>query len=136
MAFLIPLLTSFTGSFLMNGLAQLLFGGIASAGMAYLAIGAFLVGLTAWIYLRWKREEEARLNRSRAAWDAHLKALHARMDRFLEEMYTVAGVAPPDPPDLYVGARLREGLCRAHGPMVKTRLQVAANVNYDLVRRY
>jgi len=86
MAFLILLLTSFTGSFLMNGLAQLLFGGIASAGMAYLAIGAFLVGLTAWIYLRWKREEEARLNRSRAAWDAHLKALHARMDRFLEEM--------------------------------------------------
>ena len=86
MAFLILLLTLFTGSFLMNGLAQLLFGGIASAGMAYLAIGAFLVGLTAWIYLRWKREEEARLNRSRAAWDAHLKALHARMDRFLEEM--------------------------------------------------
>src|SRR5439155_1117557 len=34
MAFLILLLTSFTGSFLMNGLAQLLFGGIASAGMA------------------------------------------------------------------------------------------------------
>ena len=86
MAFVILLLTLFTGSFLMNGLAQLLFGGIASAGMAYLAIGAFLVGLTAWIYLRWKREEEARLNRSRAAWDAHLKALHARMDRFLEEM--------------------------------------------------
>ena len=85
-AFVILLLTLFTGSFLMNGLAQLLFGGIASAGMAYLAIGAFLVGLTAWIYLRWKREEEARLNRSRAAWDAHLKALHARMDRFLEEM--------------------------------------------------
>src|SRR5205809_3518137 len=86
MAFLILLLTLFTGSFLMNGLAQLLFGVIASAGMAYLAIGAFLVGLTAWISLRWKREEEARLNRSRAAWDAHLKALHARMDRFLEEM--------------------------------------------------
>jgi len=86
MAFLILLLTLFTGSFLMNGLAQLLFGGIASAGMAYLAIGAFLVGLTAWIYLRWKREEEARLNRSRAVWEAHLKALHARMDRFLEEM--------------------------------------------------
>jgi len=85
-AFVILLLTLFTGSFLMNGLAQLLFGGIASAGMAYLAIGAFLVGLTAWIYLRWKREEEARLNRSRAVWEAHLKALHARMDRFLEEM--------------------------------------------------
>src|SRR6266480_7591845 len=85
-AFVILLLTLFTGSFLMNGLAQLLFGGIAWAGMAYLAIGAFLVGLTAWIYLRWKREEETRLNRSRAAWDAHLKALHARMDRFLEEM--------------------------------------------------
>src|SRR5438046_9466754 len=99
MAFLILLLTSFTGSFLMNGLAQLLFGGIASAGMAYLAIGAFLVGLTAWIYLRWKREEEARLNRSRAVWEAHLKALHARMDRFLEELEVVAGVAPPARPD-------------------------------------
>src|SRR5438093_1251786 len=85
-AFVILLLTLFTGSFLMNGLAQLLFGGIAWAGMAYLAIGAFLVGLTAWIYLRWKREEETRLNRSRAAWDAQLKALHARMDRFLEDM--------------------------------------------------
>src|SRR5436309_1889600 len=35
MAFVILLLTLFTGSFLMNGLAQLLFGGIASAGMAY-----------------------------------------------------------------------------------------------------
>src|SRR5437016_2410562 len=86
MAFLILLLTLFTGSFLMNGLAQLVVGGIAWPGLACLAIGAVLVGLTAWIYLRWKREEEARLNRSRAAWDAHLKALHARMDRFLEEM--------------------------------------------------
>ena len=70
----------------MNGFAQLLFGGISSVGIAYLAIAAFLVGLAAWIYLRWKREEEARLNQSRAAWEAHLKALHARMDRFLEEM--------------------------------------------------
>ncbi len=85
-AFVILLLTLFTGSFLMNGFAQLLFGGISSVGIAYLAIAAFLVGLAAWIYLRWKREEEVRLNRSRAAWDAHLKALHARMDRFLEEM--------------------------------------------------
>ena len=85
-AFVILLLTLFTGSFLMNGFAQLLFGGIFSVGIAYLAIAAFLVGLAAWIYLRWKREEEVRLNRSRAVWDAHLKALHARMDRFLEEM--------------------------------------------------
>jgi len=85
-AFVILLLTLFTGSFLMNGFAQLLFGGIFSVGIAYLAIAAFLVGLAAWIYLRWKREEEVRLNQSRAAWDAHLKALHARMDRFLEEM--------------------------------------------------
>src|SRR6266550_729479 len=85
-AFVILLLTLFTGSFLMNGFAQLLFGGISSVGIAYLAIAAFLVGLAAWIYLRWKREEEVRLNQSRAAWDAHLKALHARMDRFLEEM--------------------------------------------------
>ncbi|TMA03657.1 MAG: hypothetical protein E6J99_00075 [Methanobacteriota archaeon] len=48
----------------------------------------------------------------------------------------MAGGEPPDRPDLYVVARLLEGLWRAHGPMVKTRLQVAANVNYDVFSRY
>lgn len=39
-------------------------------------------------------------------------------------------------PDLYVVARLLERLWREDGPMVKTRLQVAANVNYDVFSRY
>lgn len=41
-----------------------------------------------------------------------------------------------DRPDLYVVARLLERLWREDGPMVKTRLQVAANVNYDVFSRY
>jgi predicted transcriptional regulator len=41
-----------------------------------------------------------------------------------------------DRPDLYVVARLLERLWRENGPMVKTRLQVAANVNYDVFSRY
>lgn len=39
-------------------------------------------------------------------------------------------------PDLYVVARLLERLWREGGPMVKTRLQVAANVNYDVFSKY
>jgi len=42
----------------------------------------------------------------------------------------------PDRPDLYVVARLLERLWRENGPMVKTRLQVAANVNYDVFSKY
>ncbi len=42
----------------------------------------------------------------------------------------------PWKPDLYVVARLLEHLWRQGGPMVKTRLQVAANVNYDVFTRY
>jgi len=41
-----------------------------------------------------------------------------------------------DRPDLYVVARLLERLWRENGPMLKTRLQVAANVNYDVFSRY
>lgn len=41
-----------------------------------------------------------------------------------------------DRPDLYVVARLLERLWREGSPMVKTRLQVAANVNYDVFSRY
>jgi predicted transcriptional regulator len=39
-------------------------------------------------------------------------------------------------PDLYVVARILERLWRENRPMVKTRLQVAANVNYDVFSRY
>ena len=39
-------------------------------------------------------------------------------------------------PDLYVVARMLERLWREADPMVKTRLQVAANVNYDIFSRY
>ncbi len=42
----------------------------------------------------------------------------------------------PDRPDLYVVARLLERLWREDEPMLKTRLQVAANVNYDVFTRY
>ena len=48
----------------------------------------------------------------------------------------MASASPPDRPDLYVVARLLERLWRENGPMLKTRLQVAANVNYDVFTRY
>jgi predicted transcriptional regulator len=41
-----------------------------------------------------------------------------------------------DRPDLYVVARILERLWRENGPMVKTRLQVAARVNYDIFTKY
>ncbi len=41
-----------------------------------------------------------------------------------------------DRPDLYVIARLLEKLWREEKPMLRTRLQVAANVNYDIFMRY
>jgi predicted transcriptional regulator len=39
-------------------------------------------------------------------------------------------------PDLYVVARILERLWKAKEPMLKTRLQVAAKVNYDVFTRY
>ncbi len=48
----------------------------------------------------------------------------------------MAASPPLDRPDLYVVARLLERLWRANGPMLKTHLQVAANVNYDVFVRY
>jgi predicted transcriptional regulator len=48
----------------------------------------------------------------------------------------MAGSPPLDRPDLYVVARLLERLWRQDAPVVKTRLQVAANVNYDVFTRY
>ena len=41
-----------------------------------------------------------------------------------------------DRPDLYVVARLLERLWREEKPMLKTRLQVASRVNYDVFRKY
>ena len=48
----------------------------------------------------------------------------------------MAGGADWGRPDLYVVARMLERLWRDGGPMLKTRLQVAANVNYDVFSRY
>ena len=48
----------------------------------------------------------------------------------------MAGASHGDRPDLYVVARLLECLWREDSPMVKTRLQVAANANYDVFTRY
>jgi len=45
-------------------------------------------------------------------------------------------LSPLERPDLYVVARLLERLWREGDPMLKTRLQVASNVNYDVFRRY
>lgn len=44
--------------------------------------------------------------------------------------------SPLERPDLYVVARLLERLWREDAPMLKTHLQVAGNVNYDLFARY
>ncbi|HKZ48038.1 MAG TPA: winged helix-turn-helix domain-containing protein [Thermoplasmata archaeon] len=44
--------------------------------------------------------------------------------------------ALPGRPDLFVVARILERLWREGEPMLKTHLQVASNVNYDVFRRY
>jgi predicted transcriptional regulator len=41
-----------------------------------------------------------------------------------------------DKPDLYVVARILERLWREESPMLKTRLQVSSNLNYDVFRKY
>ncbi len=43
---------------------------------------------------------------------------------------------PLDRPDLYVVARILDSLWHANGPMLRTHLQVASNVNYDVFTRY
>ncbi len=43
---------------------------------------------------------------------------------------------PLERPDIYVLSRLLERLWREGEPMLKTRLQVACNVNYDVMTRY
>jgi len=41
-----------------------------------------------------------------------------------------------DRPDLYVLARILDRLWGSPGPMLRTHLQVASNVNYDILVRY
>jgi hypothetical protein len=84
-AFGILALTSICATFLTNAIIAGVRGAIET-GVAYSIIAALLAALAVWIYLRWKRREDARLGQSRAAWDARMRALRARMDRFLEEM--------------------------------------------------
>jgi len=45
-------------------------------------------------------------------------------------------VTAMDRPDLYVVARILERLWREQNPVVRTRLQQSARVNYDLFMRY
>jgi predicted transcriptional regulator len=45
-------------------------------------------------------------------------------------------MASPDRPDLYVLARILDALWHAEGPLLRTHLQVASNVNYDIFTRY
>jgi predicted transcriptional regulator len=44
--------------------------------------------------------------------------------------------AAMDRPDLYVVARVLERLWREEAPMLRTRLQVASKVNYDVFIKY
>lgn len=44
--------------------------------------------------------------------------------------------APLMKPDPYVVTRMLEKLWTSGSPMLKTRLQVASNINYDVFRRY
>jgi predicted transcriptional regulator len=43
---------------------------------------------------------------------------------------------PPNRPDLFIVARLLDRLWREGAPVMKTRLSVAANMNYDQLGRY
>lgn len=84
-AFGILVLTGFCASFVINAILAALRGAVGTV-VAYSLIAAGFAAVTAWIYLWWKRREDARLGQSRTAWDARMKDLRARMDHFLEEM--------------------------------------------------
>lgn len=45
-------------------------------------------------------------------------------------------MAGMDRPDLYVVARILDRLWQSQEPMLRTHLQLAANVNYDIFARY
>jgi hypothetical protein len=84
-AFVVLVLTSLCASMIVNALYAALFGNLSVVPI-WATIAALLAGITAWIWYRWRRREDARLAESKSAWDAHLRALRARMDRVLEEM--------------------------------------------------
>jgi predicted transcriptional regulator len=44
--------------------------------------------------------------------------------------------SPMEKPDLYVLVRIMERLHKADGPMLRTHLQVASNLNYDVFSKY
>ena len=48
----------------------------------------------------------------------------------------MADLTPPKKPDLYIVARMLERLWREEEGMLRTRLQTAAGVNYDVFRKY
>jgi len=45
-------------------------------------------------------------------------------------------MAEMDRPDLYVVARILDCLWSASGPLLRTHIQVASNVNYDIFSKY
>jgi predicted transcriptional regulator len=47
-----------------------------------------------------------------------------------------AAPAPPEKPDLFVIVRILERLWRKNEPMLRTHLQVASNVNWNVFMRY
>ena len=48
----------------------------------------------------------------------------------------MAEIKPLEKPDFFVIVRLLERLWRAHEPMLKTHLQRAGNVNWDIFTKY
>ena len=84
-AFVVLVLTASCASMIVNALYAALFGALSVVPI-WASIAAVLAGITAWIWYRWRRREDTRLAESKSAWDAHVRALRARMDRFLEEM--------------------------------------------------
>ncbi len=85
MGFVILVLSALSGSMIVNAVYAALFG-ILSAIPIWVAAAALPAGIAAWLWHRWREEEDARIAESRSTWDAHVRALQARMDRFLEEM--------------------------------------------------
>jgi len=85
MAFAILVLSAACASMIVNALYAVLFGNLSTVPI-WVTVAAILAGIATWIWRRWRREEDARLTESRSTWDAHVRALRARIARFLEEM--------------------------------------------------
>jgi hypothetical protein len=84
-SFGILVLTGFCATLLIEAIFAGI-GGAIGPFVVFSILAALPAALAAWVYLRWKRKEDARLRQSRAAWDAHMKDLLTRMGRFLQEM--------------------------------------------------